>query len=192
MKKLYVVLFWASMVVSCQNKEVATKKFFNIDSLLDSQVSFLVKSKASITKFASVDTAEDKSTFTPDMEGWENELAVFRYLELINKPIYARAYKVEDGIKDSNSNLQVRVFTAKEKVPIKQLKIYYQEHPARIRKIEAMINEQNSLYYTSRKFEIELEEHQNQVSMTNFKVRGVQKMILRDSVNFVISSSINY
>lgn len=192
MKKFYVILLWVFALASCQNKETATTKFFNIGSLLDNQVNYLIKSKASITKFAAVDTAEDKSTFTPDKEGWENELAVFRQLELINKPIYAQAYEVEDGIKDMNSNLQVRVFTARHNVPIKQFKIYYQDQPERIRKIEATIDEQNSLYYTSRNFEIELDDHQNGVALSHFKVRGVQKMILRDSVNFTISSTINY
>lgn len=192
MKLNSLLFFWIIILVSCQTNEPISKKFFNIDSLIDSQVNYLVASKASITKFAAVDTANDKSTFKPDKEGWENELAVFRQLELINKPIYAQAYEQIDGGKDAHSNLKVRTYRAKYEAPIREFKLFYLDHPSQVRKIEARISEQNSLYYSSRSFKIELDDRDNQMTLTHFNVQGIQKMILRDSVKFSITSSINY
>lgn len=177
---------------SCQEKNTSSNKYFDVDGLIDHQVEYLLKMKASITKSASVDSAKDRSTFTPDSAGWTEELAVFRHLELINKPIYAQAYKVEDGVNDDNSNLTVMTLNAKSNIPIKQFKVYYQNDPERLRRIEATIEEQNTLYYTSRKFVIELDDHQGELALSQLSVKGVQKMILRDSVNFSISSTINY
>ncbi len=191
--KIFLLFFlWALALVSCQQRSSTGKTFFDMDSLIDNQAKYLITKKASITKHARVDTATDKSTFTPDEEGWSNELDVFRHLELINKPIYALAYEVTNGTKDHNSNLTVMMLNAKYDVPVKQFKIYYQDDPRKLRKIEAKIEEKNSLYYTSRRFAIELDEHQGVLAFSRFNVSGVQKLILRDSVKFSISSVINY
>jgi hypothetical protein len=192
MKVFNLFFLWTLALVSCQNNEVINKKYFDMDGLIDTQVNYLVQSRASITKSASVDTANDISTFIPNEESWSNELAVFRHLELINKPIYKEAYKEIDGIKDSNSNLTLRILNAKVKVPVKQFKIYYQNNPERVRKIEASIIEENALYYSSRKFSIELDDHQDNLVLSKYTIQGVQKMILRDSVRFSISATINY
>lgn len=163
-----------------------------MDGLIDNQVNYLLKMNASITKSAEVDSAKDQSTFIPDSIGWTDELAVFRHLELINKPIYAQAYEVLDGVKDDNSNLTVKILNAKINVPVQQFKIFYQNDQEKVKRIEAKIMEQNSLYFTARTFTIELEDHQGLPVLSQFKVSGVQKMILRDSVRFSISSTINY
>lgn len=179
-------------MVSCEEKKDADNKYFDMDGLIDNQINYLLKTKASLTKSASVDSTKDKSTFTPDSAGWMDELAVFRHLELINKPIYAQAYEVVDGVKDDNSNLMVMTLNAKKSVPVKQFKIFYQNELEKVRRIEAQIVEQNTLYYTSRKFTIELDDHQGMLAISRLQAKGVQKMILRDSVRFSISSTINY
>ena len=192
MKSYLLIIIWALAIISCQKKEVAIKKYFSVDSLIDHQVKFLIATGASVTKSAFIDNASDKSTFKPDEEGWRSELAVFRHLEIMNKPIYADSYEEIDGMEDDNSNLKVRVFNAKSNVPVKQLKIYYQTNPHVVRKIEAYLDEQNSLYYTSRRFSMEMDEFKDKLVLSQYEIQGVQKMILRDSVKFSISSVIKY
>lgn len=192
MKFYLLTLVLALALLSCQQNETASQKFFDMDSLIDRQLIYLKGAKASLTKSASIDNASDQSTFTPDSAEWANELEVFRNLELINKPIYAEAYDIMDGQKDANSNLTVRSVIAKREVPIKFFKIYYQDAPHKIRKIEASLSEQNSLYYTTRKFSVELNDIKGQMILDKYSIQGVQKMILRDSVRFLISSHVNY
>lgn len=192
MKIHFLVFLWILALVSCQKNVTKSEKYFDMDSLIDNQVKYLLQINASVIKTASVDSARDESTFIPNEKGWSNELAVFRHLEIINKPIYASAYENVDGVKDDNSNLTVRTLNAKYNVPVVQFKIFYQGDPGKLRRIEASIVEENTLYYTSRKFSLELEDHQGQFVLSKYQVRGVQKMILRDSVKFSISSSIIY
>lgn len=192
MKFYLPTLFLAMTLLSCQQNETANHKFFDMDSLVDRQLNYLKGAKASLTKSASIDNTRDQSTFTPDSTDWANELEVFRNLELINKPIYAEAYNITDGQKDVNSNLMVRSIIAKREVPIKFFKIYYQDAPHKIRKIEASLSEQNALYFTTRTFSIELNDVKGQMTLDKYSIQGVQKMILRDSVRFLISSHVNY
>ncbi|HEY5690493.1 MAG TPA: hypothetical protein VIS49_03465 [Cyclobacteriaceae bacterium] len=191
--KVYFLIFLSTLaLVSCEKKNATGNKYFDMDGLIDNQVNYLIKMKASITKSVAVDSAKDQSTFIPDSLGWTDELSVFRHLELINKPIYAQAYEVLDGIKDDNSNLMVMTLNAKIDVPVKQFKIFYQNDLEKIKRIEAQIVEQSSLYFTVRTFTIELDDHQGVPALSQLNVSGVQKMILRDSVRFSISSTINY
>jgi hypothetical protein len=192
MKICILILLNALALVSCEERKSAGNKYFDMDGLINSQVHYLLKMKASVTKTASVDSANDKATIIPDSMSWVDELAVFRNLELINKPIYAQAYEVVDGVKDDNSNLTVMTLNAKGNVPVKQFKIYYQDDREKVRRIEAHMVEQNSLYFTARKFTIELDDHQGKLALSHLNVNGIQKMILRDSVRFSISSTVNY
>jgi len=187
-----MVILGALAITSCQNNTTVSKKYFDIDSLIDKQLVYLEKTGASLTKVASIDSVNDKANFKPDSAAWAKELEVFRHLDIINKPIYVDAYDITDGQKDVNSNLIVRSFTANKEIPVKSLKLFYQGSPQRLRKLEATLNEQNSLYYTSRKLSLELEDVNEQLILSRYNVRGVQKMILRDSVRFSIASKVIY
>jgi hypothetical protein len=187
-----MVILGALAITSCQNNTAVSKKYFDVDSLIDQQLVYLEKTGASLTKVASIDSVNDKANFKPDSASWAKELEVFRHLDIINKPIYVDAYDITDGEKDVNSNLIVRSFIANREIPVKSLKLFYQGSPQRLRKLEAVLNEQNSLYYTSRKFSLELEDVNEQLVLSRYNVRGVQKMILRDSVRFSIASKVIY
>ncbi len=192
MKYSLIAILAALVIVSCENNNEVSKNYFNIDSLLDHQLIYLEGKGARLSKAASIDSASDMTTFKPDSASWAKELEVFRHLDIINKPIYVDAYKVTDGVKDVNSNLMVRSFVAKREVPVKSLKLYYQGSPRKLRKLEATLSEQNSLYYTARKLSIELEDINKQMVIASYDVRGVQKMILSDSVRFSITSRVIY
>lgn len=187
-----IVVLGVLAMTSCQNNTTVSKKYFDIDSLINQQLRYLEKTEASLSKMASIDSATDRSNFKPDSTSWANELEVFLHLDVINKPIYVGAYEVMDGEKDINSNLTIRSFVANREVPVKSLKLYYQGSPKKLRKLEAVLSEQNSLYYTSRKFSMEFEDVNGQAVISRHDVRGTQKMILRDSVKFSISSKIIY
>lgn len=58
--------------------------------------------------------------------------------------------------------------------------------------MEATLGEQNTLYYTTRDFTMELEDIGKQWVIAGYEVKGVQKMILRDSVRFAITSKVAY
>ena len=155
MRFSFIVIALAALFVSCQKNQTVTKNYFDIDSLIDNQLIYLRETNASLTKTASIDKDQDEATFKPDSAGWANELEAFRHLDIINKSIYVDAYEITDGKKDENSNLIVRNFQATREIPIEYFRIYYQDSPKRIRKIEASLSEQNTLYFTARTFSID-------------------------------------
>lgn len=186
-------MFFSGLVMmACQHKPIGSKKYFDIDSLIDKQLEHLIQRNASLSKKASIDSVTDETTFRPDSASWANEMEVFRHLDVINKPIYDGVYTITDGIKDPNSNLLVKSFVANREIPVRSLKLYYQDQSGKLRKVEADLSEENALYFTSRSFSIELEDWNEQMVISKCRVEGVQKMILRDSVHFAISSEIIY
>lgn len=180
------LLFAVSLfLVSCAPNDVKNVDYFNVNQLLDQQIALLSKSKTVVNKEANIDSLQEQSTFVPDSLGWANELEVFRYLEVINKPIYQGLYELVDQ-KDEHSNLKVRVLKAKAEVPVREFKIYYQDTFDHLKRIEAEIEEKNSLYYSSRKLSLQFDE----MLLSQYRISGVQKMILRDSVKYSIESKV--
>lgn len=184
-----IVLFF---VVGCAEKAKNVNPFFEIDQLIDEQINALKKSGTSVEKRAEVGEASDISSFVPDSTQWANELDAFRQISNINKPIYGDAYEIEDGLDDPRSNLKIKRFSTERNIPVKSLDVYYQDNIEKLRKIEAVIKDQNALFFASKKLTLQFEEHQGRLSLSGYSIQGVQKMMLRDSVNFTIISKINY
>lgn len=185
---LVVMLF----AVGCAKKTSVTDPFFEIDQLIDEQIKTLKDTGASVDKRAEVGDAKDASIFVPDSAQWANELDAFRQISSINKPIYKEAYRIEDGLDDKRSNLKIRRFSTERNIPVKALDVYYQDNIEKLRKIEAVITDQNALFFASKKLTLQFEEHQEKLSLSSYTIQGVQKMMLRDSVNFIIESKVNY
>jgi len=185
MRIVNLLLAVSICVVSCERQEVKNADYFNVNELLDQQITLLSKSKTVVNKEANIDSLQEQSTFVPDSLGWANELEVFRYLEVINKPIYQGVYEQVDQ-KDEHSNLKVRVLKAKADAPVREFKIYYRDTFDHLKKIEAEIEEKNSLYYSSRKLSLQFDD----MLLSKYRISGVQKMILRDSVRYSIESKV--
>lgn len=201
MKKISYVLSALLLVVSLagcdQNREIA--HFYPIDSLVTKQIISLTKNKARLSKQAILNHKADTTLSTPtDTTAWVEELDIFRQLDIINKPINKGRYDVNDKLYDPGSNLTVKVFSIKEAVdersrkdmPLKYMRIYYDESPKSPRKIEAAYQESNALYENSRILTMEFQVINQQPLLTSYAVSGGQKMILGDSVTFSIKGTI--
>lgn len=192
MKNFLVPVFSLLLSISCQHNEKTSDKYIDINGIIDAQLRLLSQNKIFITKIANMDNQRDETTFRPDSLTLANELEMFRSIDVMNKPIYADTYIETQGIKDTHSNLKVRVLTATKEEPVKELKVYYQDEPDKLRKIEAVINEQNILYFTRRKLTLQFDLINNKWFISNYSISGVQKMVLQDSVRFSISSTITF
>ncbi len=188
--RVVVLLLFVGLVSSCQKQKVTMKRYLDMDSLVNAQVNYLSHSKSSLKKDATIGDKTSSSTTLLDSTGWSHELDVFRQLDLINRPIYRDVYKVKDGVKDSKSNLMVRSYEAPTDSPVPYLRLYYQDTPTRLKKLEALYQETNSLYGSHRKLEMHFDELNGKSYLKGYRIEGNQKMILSDSVHYTIHSEV--
>jgi hypothetical protein len=168
------------------------KRYLDVDSLMNAQVAVLTKSKASLTKKAVIGLRKDSSSTVPDSSAWSQELDVFRQLDLINRPIYRDVYEIKDKMKDSKSNLLIYALEARSKSPIPYLRLYYQDRSSRLKKLEAVYQESNSLYGSHRLLKMYFDDSTGRPSLTGYSIEGDQKMILSDSVHYAITARITF
>lgn len=186
-----VSLLGISLLISCTQTPRSSTLYYPIDSLIQSQVNYLVQSKAVLSKNAEIDGEEETSSFFPkDSAAWAHELDIFSELEIINKPIHAGKYRIESGLQDTNSNLTIKSFASTGQLPVAYLKIFYLDLPSKIRRIEALYQEENSLLKGSRFLIMEFEEINNNIALTYFSIEGGQKMFLGDAVKFSVKGTI--
>ena len=194
MLKNRVALYLVAIVLlaGCGSDEKARlkKTYLDIDSLISTQVKDLKIANARIEKKASLGETQASSEFKPDSLGWATELDIFRQLDIINKPSNKDAYLVVDGEKDVNSNLSVRLYRAKNDLPVRLLRLYYYEDLQNLKKIEAVFGEKNTLYSTERSLTMSFEEVAGKNMLTNYSIDGMQKMMLSDTVRFTIECNV--
>lgn len=156
---------------------------------MSAQVEILKKSGARLQKNAFVNgVAAD--TLISDSSIWTKELTIFQELHDINKPVNRSNYLIDDGLFDPSSNLTVKAFSAKTDLPVKYIRVFYQESVQRPRKIEALYDNKNSLYKSGRLLTMEFVTLRNQVLLTSYTIEGGQKMMLGDSVMFTVKGKI--
>jgi hypothetical protein len=179
----FLLLVW-----SCKQSEaVYDKPYFDFDSLINRQQQALLIAKATLTKTVTLDSAKEEITFQADSIVLVKELDVFRQLDVINKPGFKDKYKISDGEKDSRSNLTIRRYEALEaEAPVPYVLFYYQNEFNRIHKIESVYREDNTLYGTERKFLLEFDDASGKPLLSRYKLTGVQKMIVSDSIAFSV------
>ena len=174
----------------CQKQVVKDKRYVDLDSLINVQVAHLNKSKATLKKVVSIDGKNDSSSNVLDSTAWSHELDVFRQLDLINRPIYRDAYDVKDGVKDSKSNLLIRSYESSSTATVPYIRLYYQDSPSRLKKIEALYQETNSLYVSQRILKMYFDDGTGMPYLTGYSIEGHQKMMLNESVKYTIKSVI--
>jgi hypothetical protein len=178
------------LVLSC-GRQPEIKSLYNIDSLVNAQVNFLKSRDARLHKIASINGRRDDRIFSPaDSAAWSTELDIFRKLDLINKPVNQGSYIVDDGLYDPSSNLTVKAISAIDDLPVKYVRIFYQDRLQKPRKIEALYDDQNALYKSGRILTMEFQQIDNKSILTSYSVKGGQKMIMGDSVAFLIQGEI--
>lgn len=190
MRFLFIASTLLLLLSSCQERPQAESEYFAIDSLLDAQIALLRANKATLTKTAKIDGISDEQTAVPDSTGWAHELEIFRHLDVINKPTYRNSYAISDGDHDTRSNLIIRSFVSHSDTPVQRLSLFYLGGVSDIKRIEAITHERNTLYATRRELKMEFEEMSGMPVLVAYSIEGAQKMILSDSVHFLITSKI--
>jgi hypothetical protein len=179
------------LFTSCsKDKQVGSNQLLAFDSVWNTQVKSLTEAKAELTKEVLMNGVTQSTTSViGDSLAWANELEIFQPIASINKP-GNRSYSQETILDDESSNLTIRRLFTDEALIVKEVRIYYLESPNNIRKIEALTSERNSLYTSARNLSLNFSEVNNKTLLTSYSIVGGQHMILGDSVQFDIHSTI--
>lgn len=188
MPKLLYFLSLALLLPSCEKTSRVGGNY--IDSLVTANVGQLAADNARLEKFARVGNRADTAALAPDSTAWSNELDVFRQIGSFQKPAYRDAYQIVDGLKDAQSNLSVKEYKAASSVPVPLVRFYYFDKLHRLKKIEAHVNESNTLYSATRKLILEFDERGGKAVLTHYSLDGIQRMILNDSLTYSIEGKI--
>jgi len=184
-----IVLVFSMMLSSCVQKPVADARYINIDSILQAQEKILSASPTLLSHEIRLDDKIVRNTSKSlDSAGWATELGEFSRLTAINKPTYKGTFAIEDGLRDANSNLTVKALINTARLPIKYVKLYYQDHPFKLRKIESLYaeGEKNLLYKSSRLFVLEFRDIYNKTMLSSYSIKGGQKILAGDTIEFAI------
>lgn len=186
--KRYLIPFVALLASCSAPDKITPGQFFDIDSLVTKQVELLSEGKFKLQKKVVIGVSNEQAALTPDSLQWSSELDVFRQLAIAGRPTNRDKYEISD-IEDTRSNLRIRSYAA-EKTPVPELKIYYLNGIGDVRKIEATYYESNLLYTSQRNLELEFEGGNARGLIRQYKVEGYQKIIMSDSVHFLIEANV--
>jgi hypothetical protein len=184
----YILVLCISFACS-KLEPVDVEAYYDVDSLMNAQYELLATSGAKIRKYSTVNQHTDTTVITPDSAQWMSELNVFKKAN-INKPLLRGEYEVSRKAEDKG---EVITYTAlkPEDVYVKSLKIY-KNSELKLRKIEALVAEENPVYGSQRKLNLWFSLHNDREVISKYEITGKQKMILKDTVSLDLVSEILY
>jgi len=185
------ILIAAFFIAACSSERQRPAGLFNVDSVIKVQVINLLAQEATIQKTARLNGKETTSSVAPrDTVEWEHELSIFLGLDVLNKPINKEQY-ISKTEPDPETELMVKSFsTTKKELPVKYLRVYYDQDLSNIQKIEASYHETNTLYKSARLLTMDFAEVDNVHLLSSYRITGGQKMFLDDSVEYEIAATI--
>jgi len=146
----------------------------NPDSLIDSQLRWFSHQPTSLKKITSVSSSVLETELSFDKIKWGKELEPFRALSLINKPVYRYGYEVSVS-PDPKSNLTIKSWTAKNRAPIRMIRIFYLNTPDQVKRIEASLEEKNFIFVTQKELQLEFSLMGSPIELERYKIAGYQK-----------------
>ncbi len=179
-----LIIFFTACSPAVKEKPIST--YYDVDGLINEQVNKLRKQDANLAKKISIDGKLEKDTISFDSLGWTNELGVFKLAD-INKPTLKDLYEASEKSVDGQKVWSYRA--EKQSLGIEFLHVYFGSDST-LKKLEARYNEENALYSSERNMEMAFENVNGESMLTNYKIYGKQKMIMKDEVEFQIESEI--
>lgn len=190
--KATLFLLLAAISFSCADlKPKEVDLYFDLKSQLLEQAESLEEDKIELTKFAVVNGDSAASSFVPDSLGWADEFQIILDAD-INKPALRGQFTITKR-DDDNSNLKIQEFKANSKdITVQYLRIYYLDEVEKIKKIEITQNESNSIFQSSKEIALHFDEIKGKNRLTDYNIKGYQKMLLQDRVDFDINCTLKH
>jgi hypothetical protein len=186
----FLFLAFTIVFLGCDSDARQETLFYPVDSLLNEQVRELNRRHAILNKVVVMAGKSSSAEYVPaDSTAWKKEFEIFYHINNVNKPVNKTSYEV--GISKEGSGLNVLTIVAKEELPIEFVKVYYEKHPREIVRLEARVQENNSMYEGTRDLKMQFHKLNGKTVTSDFQITGGQEMFLADSVQYSISGTIS-
>jgi hypothetical protein len=172
-------LFISLFLLGCNesSNKNSPKYYYDLAEFINQQISQLTASKPLIQKNLLIEDRTE-TIQTKDIE-WSKELELFLQADL-NKQSYQLSYD-----KDSTENTIVYQLKKGEKLPLKNLKIDFDEENTP-KHIEALIQVENYLYKSEKHLSMDLEKKQ----LKSYQIEGWQELFIGQRKSFSVEGNI--
>ncbi len=190
-KFLLPYALFTALVLSRCTPPVQEFRFMAMDSLMQEQITVLAEKNAALQKTATINNKQqDTLIIKTDTVFWKNELGLFSEINLMNRPLYRDRYRQLTDRQDVASNLMIREFRGDGTVPVTYLRIYYQDSPNAIRKLEAAYRDSTALLNSKRFFMLEFVDLDSKSILSSYSFTGSQKLLVGDSVRYSVKARV--
>ena len=188
-KILFIVLAGISLL-GCENTEIKTRRFsayYDVDSLIDSQLRLLAGTAVEMNKFAVLNGDEDSARYEADSLVLAQELNAFRKAN-INKPTNEGLYNATVTTKNSLRQVEYLPVEEDSDLEVQYLQLSFKDN--QLIRMEAQVVEAHWLFKSDRILTLMLNEEPSFSHINYYKIKGSQKMIFKEKVDFIVEGSI--
>ncbi|UPL48973.1 hypothetical protein [Hymenobacter sublimis] len=187
--------FWlASMVVflaACEAGEDATVRpnpanrkpaYFNLLGFLETQATLLNQRQPAVEKQVLLRDGQQETTRVTQLD-WAKELQIFQQAD-INKPALRGLYQVDSAATAEGFTRRSYRRQPGTEHPVEQLTVL--SEGSTVRELTATVAQDNPLVYSAKTMTLRCQNGQ----VASYQVRGVQKLVLFDSVRYSVQSRV--
>lgn len=166
-----------------------SRVIFDLEKLLDDQVSRLTKGNFEVHKKTIIDDSVESFYLAPDSLGWQKELSLFKTAD-IHKPGLRGFYR-KDIYNEKDTRIEQYTLEDTSQSETLYLKINRDSVSEKILSIIAAQQTDNPIYRSRRDLYLYfIHPEQDQIQLDSFVVKGYQKMILQDTVRYFTAGKI--
>lgn len=187
MKKRLFLL--ALIITSCSLPEQkggnqVAKKYFDLDSLMQSQMEQLESLNPTVNKSITIDDKQEEKTVKN--VDWNNELSVF-FNSDINKPKLLDQYKTKKTTNGSELLLSYN-FIKKGATGVQKMQITKDENTKHIQSVEIESLERNAIFSSHKNIDLIFKDNR----LTSYSMNGFDKVAMRDTMWYDLEGVLGY
>jgi hypothetical protein len=158
----------------------ATRKpmYFNVKRFLDAQTQDLTRRKPAVEKRVMLRGGQMETTRVPKVD-WSKELQIF-YQTDINKPALRGAYAVDSVTEGATLRRTYRRKTGVDNSVEQVTVVSAAATPAVAQEITATLTQDNPLFFSQKRITM----HATNGRLLDYQVKGVQKLVLFDTLRY--------
>ncbi len=157
--------------------------YFDVRGLLDAQIRQLTARHPGVTKHVNLRGGSTETVRVPQVK-WADELQIF-YQADINKAALRGVYRVDSATEAGGVRRTYTAQPGRENAPVTRLSVL--SAGGQPQEIEATLRQDNPLFSGQKQLRLTLQQGQ----LSEYSVRGLQKLILFDTLRFSTSARVH-